>query len=77
MNKDILQGKWHQLKGDVKTRWGKLTDDDIDQVSGSAEKLVGVIQERYGYARDQAEREVHEFADHDTQPVGVDRPARR
>ena len=78
MNKDILQGKWHQLKGDVKARWGKLTDDDIDLVSGSAEKLVGVIQERYGYARDQAEREVREFSTQaDAEPVGVEHPRRR
>ena len=61
MNRDTLQGKWHQLKGEAKVRWGKLTDDDLDQVAGNAEKLIGRIQERYGYAREQAEREVHEF----------------
>ena len=61
MNRDTLQGKWHQLKGEAKSRWGKLTDDDLDQVAGNAEKLIGRIQERYGYAREQAEREVHEF----------------
>jgi uncharacterized protein YjbJ (UPF0337 family) len=61
MNRDTLQGKWHQLKGEAKNRWGKLTDDDLDQVAGNAEKLIGRIQERYGYAREQAEREVHEF----------------
>ena len=61
MNQDTLKGKWHQLKGEAKVRWGKLTDDDLDQVSGNAEKLIGRIQQRYGYAREQAEREVHEF----------------
>ena len=61
MNRDTLQGKWHQLKGEAKARWGKLTDDDLDQVGGNAEKLIGRIQERYGYARQQAEREVHDF----------------
>ena len=58
MNSDILQGKWRQLKGEARTQWGKLTDDDLDQVQGQAEKLVGLVQERYGYNRDQAQREV-------------------
>ena len=61
MNADVLKGQWHQLKGEVKSRWGKLTDDDLDTASGDAEKLAGRIQERYGYARDQAKREVDEF----------------
>jgi uncharacterized protein YjbJ (UPF0337 family) len=61
MNTDVLKGQWHQLKGEVKSRWGKLTDDDLDRAQGDAEQLVGRIQERYGYARDQAHREVDEF----------------
>jgi uncharacterized protein YjbJ (UPF0337 family) len=61
MNADILKGKWRQLKGEAKVKWGRLTDDEIDQVDGNAEKLVGLIQERYGYARDRAEKEVSEF----------------
>jgi uncharacterized protein YjbJ (UPF0337 family) len=61
MNADVLKGQWHQLKGEVKSKWGKLTDDDLDRASGDAEQLVGRIQERYGYARDQAKREVDEF----------------
>ena len=61
MNADVLKGQWHQLKGDVKAKWGKLTDDDLNMASGDAEKLVGRIQERYGYARDQAKREVDDF----------------
>jgi uncharacterized protein YjbJ (UPF0337 family) len=61
MNADVMKGKWHQLKGEVKGQWGKLTDDDLDRVEGDAEKLVGRIQERYGYARDQAKREVDDF----------------
>ena len=61
MNADVMKGKWHQLKGDVKQRWGKLTNDDLDRVEGDSERLVGRIQERYGYARDQAKREVDEF----------------
>ncbi len=63
MNSDILQGKWRQLKGEARIQWGKLTDDDLDQVQGQAEKLVGLVQERYGYNRDQAEREVDSFVE--------------
>jgi uncharacterized protein YjbJ (UPF0337 family) len=61
MNKDELQGKWHQMKGAVREQWGKLTNDDLDQIGGNLEKLVGVVQERYGYARDKAEKEVDAF----------------
>lgn len=58
MNEDILQGKWAQLKGRVKEQWGKLTDDEIDELDGQKDQLVGKIQERYGIARDQAARDV-------------------
>jgi uncharacterized protein YjbJ (UPF0337 family) len=61
MNEDVLKGKWHQFKGEVKSRWGKLTDDDLDRAQGDAEKLIGRVQERYGVARDEAKREVDEF----------------
>ena len=61
MNSDVVKGKWHQLKGDVKAKWGRLTDDDLKEVEGDAEKLVGRVQERYGYQRDQAKREVDAF----------------
>jgi uncharacterized protein YjbJ (UPF0337 family) len=61
MNDDVFKGKWHQLKGEVKSRWGKLTDDDVDRAEGDAEKLIGRVQERYGYQRDQATREVDDF----------------
>jgi uncharacterized protein YjbJ (UPF0337 family) len=63
MNDDVLKGKWTQLKGEVKSQWGKLTDDDVDRVQGDAEKLIGRVQERYGYARDEAKREVEAFLD--------------
>ena len=63
MNADVIKGKWHQLKGEVKSRWGKLTDDDLDRVAGDSEKLIGRVQERYGYARHDAEREVNHFFD--------------
>jgi uncharacterized protein YjbJ (UPF0337 family) len=61
MNKDEVKGKWHQLKGTVKAQWGKLTDDDLARVNGDYEKLTGLLEERYGYAREQAEKEVKEF----------------
>jgi len=61
MNKDILKGKWLQLKGDVRSWWGRLTNDDVDQIQGDVEKFLGKLQERYGYTREQAEREVDEF----------------
>ena len=61
MNSDILQGKWEQLKGEARVRWGKLTSDDIDQIEGQREKLVGKLRERYGLARDRAESDVDEW----------------
>jgi uncharacterized protein YjbJ (UPF0337 family) len=61
MNQDILKGKWNQLKGKVKERWGKLTDDELDVIEGNAEQLAGKVQEHYGKSREQAEKEVKEF----------------
>lgn len=58
MNKDIAEGKWKQLKGTLRDKWGKLTDDDFDKVAGKRDLLIGKVQERYGYAKDRAEREV-------------------
>ena len=61
MNSDQLQGKWKQIKGSVKERWGKLTDDDIDVINGKHDQLIGKIQERYGIARDAAQKQVDEW----------------
>jgi uncharacterized protein YjbJ (UPF0337 family) len=61
MNKDMLKGKWMQMKGDVRGWWGRLTDDDVTQIQGDAEKMIGKLQERYGYSREMAEEEVTEF----------------
>jgi uncharacterized protein YjbJ (UPF0337 family) len=61
VNTDVLKGKWQQLKGEARIQWGRLTDDDMDQIQGNAEKLAGKLQERYGYAKEQAQREVDEF----------------
>ena len=63
MNEDVLKGKWMQIKGEVKSQWGKLTDDDLDRVEGDTEQLIGRVQERYGYAREDAKREVDSFLD--------------
>jgi len=57
MNRDILQGKRRELKGLLKERWGKLTDDDLDRIEGQTERLVGLLQQRYGFAREKAEQE--------------------
>jgi len=61
MNSDVMKGKWLQMKGEVLRQWGKLTNDDLDQIEGNTEKMVGKLQERYGYARDEAQREVDGF----------------
>ncbi len=61
MNKDIFQGKWHEVKGKVKEKWGKLTDDDLTEIDGKSESLAGKLQERYGYAQDEAEKEIGDF----------------
>jgi uncharacterized protein YjbJ (UPF0337 family) len=61
LNKDILGGKWKQLRGKLKQQWGELTDDELDKISGQRDELVGLIQEKYGYARAEAEEEVDEF----------------
>jgi len=58
MNRDTLKGQWTQLKGQVRKQWGKLTDDEVDQIQGDAEILMGKLQERYGYSREQAQREI-------------------
>ncbi|HWQ54346.1 MAG TPA: CsbD family protein [Bryobacteraceae bacterium] len=61
MNWDTIEGKWKQLKGSARERWGKLTDDDWDAFAGKRDKLLGKLQERYGWSRDQADREVSEW----------------
>ena len=57
MNDDILEGQWKQVKGSVRNWWGKLTDDDVDRIAGKSEKLVGVLQERYGWTKERANEE--------------------
>jgi len=62
MNWDRIEGNWKQLKGKVQAQWGKLTDDDFTVMSGRREELVGKLQERYGVAKDEAERQIDDWA---------------
>jgi uncharacterized protein YjbJ (UPF0337 family) len=57
MNRDISEGKWKEMRGQVKIWWGKLTDDDLDKASGKGDKILGLLQQKYGYTREQAEKE--------------------
>jgi len=58
MNKDVFEGKWKQIRGEAKAWWGKLTDDDLDRAAGKFEVLAGILQEKYGYSRQQAADEI-------------------
>lgn len=62
MNWDTVKGNWKQFKGKAQQKWGKLTDDDLDRAEGRREELVGIIQERYGIAKDRAEEQVDSWA---------------
>jgi len=57
MNKDIFEGKWKQMRGQVREWWGKLTDDELEQAGGKADQLIALLQQKYGYSREQAEQE--------------------
>lgn len=61
MNKDIIEGNWKKLKGDVQKKWGDLTDDQLDQVEGNRKKLAGEIQKTYGISKDEAEKQIEEW----------------
>jgi uncharacterized protein YjbJ (UPF0337 family) len=61
MNRDILEGKWKQVLGEIKETWGELTDDELDQIGGRYDKLIGKLQEKYGYSREEAEEELDRF----------------
>ena len=61
MNWDIAEGKWNQMRGALRSQWGKLTDSDLQMIAGKREKLVGVLQERYGDRRDEVEKAVDEW----------------
>ena len=61
MNRDILAGKWKEMKGRVKEQWGKITDDELDRAEGRADQMVGLLQQRYGYTREKAAEEYDRF----------------
>ncbi len=61
MNWDQIAGNWKQAKGKVKEKWGKLTDDDLNVIEGKKEQLLGRLQERYGYSKEQAEKELNSW----------------
>lgn len=63
MNTDIIQGKWHEIKGLLKKQWGKLTDDEIMKMKGSSQELAGALQKAYGYKKDEAQSEIKKFID--------------
>ena len=61
MNWDQIEGKWKQMKGAAQAKWGELTDDEVDEIEGDRERLIGKIQEKYGVAREEAESQVKEW----------------
>jgi uncharacterized protein YjbJ (UPF0337 family) len=61
MNSDQIEGTWKQVKGKMREKWGKLTDNDWEQVAGKKDQLLGKLQERYGYTREQAERDYDDW----------------
>jgi len=78
MNWDVIKGEWKQFNGKVREKWGKLTDDDLTVIGGMKDQLVGKLQERYGYAKGQAEREIDDFArdcDTNNQPTPAKSPS--
>jgi uncharacterized protein YjbJ (UPF0337 family) len=63
MNQKVFEGKWNQLKGRVQAEWGEITSDELDQIDGRRQQVVGLLQEKYGYAQQRAEREFDDFLD--------------
>ncbi len=61
MNTDMLEGKWKEIKGSVRAKWGELTDDEVEQVAGNTERLAGLIQQKYGRSKEEAKREINDF----------------
>jgi len=63
MNQDIFEGKWKEMRGQIKEWWGKLTDDDLEQVGGKADQMIGLLQQKYGYTKEHAEKEFNRRLD--------------
>jgi uncharacterized protein YjbJ (UPF0337 family) len=70
MNADTFQGRWEQLKGKIREKWGDLTDDEVEQIGGRKDQFIGRIQERYGLAKDEAERQIDDWLGR--QPMDAD-----
>ncbi|MDI5890249.1 CsbD family protein [Halomonas rhizosphaerae] len=62
MNWDQIEGKWKEMKGKARSSWGELTDDEVDEIAGNREQLIGKLQQKYGMAREQAEKEADDWA---------------
>jgi uncharacterized protein YjbJ (UPF0337 family) len=78
MNQDIFAGQWKQMRGALKSWWGKLADDDFERIGGQKDKLIGVVQEKYGYAREKAQQEVERrLQEYGDTMSGPNRSARR
>ncbi len=61
INVDVIEGKWKEFRGKIKERWGKITDSDLDRLQGNREQLAGLLQQKYGYAKEKAEKEIDQF----------------
>lgn len=72
MTDDVLKGKWKQVRGKAKEWWGNLTDDDLDTIDGQREQLVGKLQEKYGYTKEKAARDVSERLKELEKAIGKD-----
>lgn len=70
MNRDTLEGNWKQIRGEAKSKWGKLTDDDLKRIDGEYDKFVGRLQERYGMAEEKARREVEQWKREENEESG-------
>ena len=78
MNQDVFAGQWKQMRGELKSWWGKLVDDDFDRIGGQKDKLIGMVQEKYGYAREKAQQEVERrFKEYGDKMSGSDNSGRQ
>ena len=67
MEQNVLEGNWKQIKGEIRKQWGRLTDDEVAQLEGSTQKLVGKLQEKYGWTKEETEKQLREFSErHET-----------
>lgn len=65
MNWDQVKGNWNEFRGEIKERWGRLTDDDLDVIEGKRDQLIGQLQKRYGIEKEEAEKELQEYLNGD------------